>query len=121
MEEVTPIGSRKTEHLRINLEEDVQSHLTSGLERCHFIHHALPEINLGDVDPSLSLFGKHMSAPLLISSMTGGTDAAYRINRVLAQAAQETNIAMGVGSQRIALEQPEPDTSPPRIACKQAP
>jgi isopentenyl-diphosphate delta-isomerase len=107
MEEDTPIGSRKSEHIRINLEEDIQSGLTSGLENYHFIHRALPELNLTDVDPSTSFFGKLLSAPILISSMTGGTSEASIINQVLATAAQETHVAMGVGSQRIALEQPE--------------
>lgn len=107
MEEVTPIGLRKSEHIRINLEEDVQSGLTSGLEQYHFIHHALPEINLEEVDPSISLFSKLLSGPILISSMTGGTSEASKINQVLATAAQETRIAMGVGSQRIAIENPE--------------
>jgi isopentenyl-diphosphate delta-isomerase len=107
MEEVTPIGLRKSEHIRINLEEDVQSGLTTGLERFHFIHHALPEINLKDVDHRITLFGKQLSAPILISSMTGGTNEAFKINQILATAAEETHIALGVGSQRIALENPE--------------
>jgi len=107
MEEVTPIGLRKSEHIRINLEEDVQSGLTTGLERFHFIHRAVPEINLKDVDSRITLFGKQLSIPLLISSMTGGTREASKINQNLAIAAQETHVAMGVGSQRIALEHPE--------------
>lgn len=107
MEEVTPIGSRKTDHIHINLEEDVRSRLSTGLERYHFIHHALPEINLQDVDQSVGFLGKQLNTPLLISSMTGGTPEAAMINQVLAEAAQETKVAMGVGSQRIALEQPE--------------
>ena len=107
MKEVTPIGSRKSDHIRINLEEDVQSGISTGLEHYHFIHHALPEINLKDVDPSINIFGKTLSAPFLISSMTGGTREAFEINQVLAVAAQQTRIAMAVGSQRIALEQPE--------------
>ncbi len=107
MKEVTPIGSRKSDHLRINLEEDVRSGLISGLEQYHFVHHALPEINLKDVDPSVRLFGKTLNAPILISSMTGGTQAAFEINQLLASAAQQSHIAMGVGSQRIALEQPD--------------
>jgi isopentenyl-diphosphate delta-isomerase len=107
MEEVTPIGIRKSDHIRINLEEDVQSGLTSGLENYHFVHHALPEINLDEVNLSLCLFGKQLASPILISGMTGGTGKASRINQALAQAAEETHIAMGVGSQRIALEHPE--------------
>ena len=50
MPKVTPTSSRKADHIRINLEEDVRSGLTNGLERYHFIHQALPEINLKDVD-----------------------------------------------------------------------
>lgn len=107
MEEVTPIGLRKSEHIRINLEEDVRSGLTSGLEQYHFIHQALPEINLKDVDPRVTFFGKLLTAPILISSMTGGTSEAFKINQILATAAQEVHVAMGVGSQRIALEHPE--------------
>jgi isopentenyl-diphosphate delta-isomerase len=107
MKEVTPIGSRKSDHIRINLEQDVQSSLSSGLEQFHFIHRALPELNLQDVDTTTKLFGKTLNAPLLISSMTGGTDRAFEINQILATAAQQTRIAIGVGSQRIALEQPD--------------
>ncbi|HEX9089878.1 MAG TPA: type 2 isopentenyl-diphosphate Delta-isomerase [Anaerolineales bacterium] len=111
MEEVTPLGLRKSDHIRINLEEDVQSALTTGLEHYRFIHQALPEINLDDVDPGISIFGKHLKAPILISSMTGGTAEATRINQNLASAAQATQVAMGVGSQRIALEDPQVATS----------
>ena len=98
------IASRKSDHIRINLEEDVRSSLTTGLEDYRFIHRALPEIDLDRVELSQSLFGKTVRVPLLISSMTGGTENAGRINQILAEAAQETGIVMGVGSQRAALE-----------------
>lgn len=107
MSKVTPIISRKTDHIRINLEEDVRSGLTSGLERYRFEHQPVPEINLEDVDSSLRLFNHRLTAPVLISSMTGGTDEAARINHTLAEAAQATGIAMGLGSQRAAIEHPE--------------
>lgn len=107
MAKVTPISERKADHIRINLEEDVRSGLTTGLERYHFLHRALPELDLEKVDLSTSLFGKRLRAPLLISSMTGGTLEAAQINRVLAEAAQTSGIAMGLGSQRVAIEQPE--------------
>ncbi|HEX7541022.1 MAG TPA: type 2 isopentenyl-diphosphate Delta-isomerase, partial [Anaerolineales bacterium] len=81
--------------------------LTSGLERYHFVHQALPELDLEAVDTTLSLFGKQLNAPILISSMTGGTGEAKTINRRLAEAAQTVGVAMGVGSQRAALENPE--------------
>jgi isopentenyl-diphosphate delta-isomerase len=107
MSEVAPISSRKSDHIRINLEEDVQSGITTGLEKFHFIHRGLPELNLEKVDQSLEFLGKHLQAPILISSMTGGTEEAARINRTLAEVAQVSGIAMGIGSQRAAIEQPE--------------
>lgn len=107
MPKVTQIGSRKADHIRINLEEDVRSGLTTGFERYHFIHQALPELDLNEVNLSLKLFNKSLQSPILISSMTGGTDEAAQINRNLASAAQEMGIAMGLGSQRAAIEKPE--------------
>lgn len=105
MADVPTTESRKVDHIRINLEENVQfPRVTTGLEHYRFIHQALPEINLDEVDTTISCFGKPLSMPLLISSMTGGTDMAYRINRHLAEAAQKHGIAMGLGSQRAAIE-----------------
>jgi len=107
MPKVTPTSSRKADHIRINLDKDVRSGLTTGLERYRFVHQALPEQNLEDVQTSLKLFGRKLQIPLLISSMTGGTRTAETINRTLAEAAQQTRIAMGLGSQRAAIEHPE--------------
>ena len=101
------IGQRKADHIKINLEKDVRSARTTGLERYHFIHEALPELDLERIDTGLSLFGKRLAAPILISSMTGGTAAAETMNLRLAEAAQEMKVAMGVGSQRAAIENPE--------------
>ncbi len=100
-------SQRKADHIRINLEEDVSfPHLTTGFEYFRFVHQALPELNLEDVCTDVTLFGKRLRAPLLISSMTGGTKEAERINLHLAEAAQHAGIAMGLGSQRVALESP---------------
>ena len=107
MPKVAPIDQRKADHIKINLEQDVRSALTTGLENYHFIHEALPELDLNRLDTSLSLFGKTLAAPILISSMTGGTAEAETINLRLAEAAQECKVAMGVGSQRAAIEHPE--------------
>jgi len=102
---VQPTERRKADHIRINLEEDVQfPRLTTGLERYRFVHEALPELDLAAVDTSVTLFGKRLSAPLLVSSMTGGTQMAETLNFRLAEVAQERQIAMGVGSQRAAIE-----------------
>jgi isopentenyl-diphosphate Delta-isomerase len=100
--------TRKADHIRINLEENVQfPHLTNGFERFRLVHQALPELDLGAVDTEVFLLGKRLRVPLLISSMTGGTLAAEAINRNLAHGAQARGVAMGVGSQRAGLELPE--------------
>jgi isopentenyl-diphosphate delta-isomerase len=99
---------RKADHLRICLEESVQfQQTTNGLENYKFTHCCLPEINRDEIDLTTSFLGKKLAAPLLISSMTGGTEFAGEINQRLAKIAQYYNIAMGVGSQRVAVEDPQ--------------
>ena len=107
MKKVAPIDQRKADHIKINLEQDVRSALTTGLEKYRFIHEALPELDLDRIDTTLNLFGKKLASPTLVSSMTGGTSEAETINLRLAEAAQEMGIVMGVGSQRAAIEHPE--------------
>jgi isopentenyl-diphosphate delta-isomerase len=102
---------RKTDHLRINLENDVQSGVSTGLEKYRFIHEALPELDLEDVEISQIFFGKRLALPILISSMTGGTTEGFQINSTLAKAAELSGIAMGIGSQRVALEKREMQSS----------
>lgn len=98
---------RKTDHLRINLQEDVDfERVSTGFERYRFLHCALPDLNLEDVDTATELLGRRLAVPLLIASMTGGTPRARGINRRLAEAAQAASVGMGVGSQRAALENP---------------
>jgi isopentenyl-diphosphate delta-isomerase len=100
--------TRKADHLRICLEEDVQfQQNTNGFERYRFIHTCLPELALSEIDIRTTFLGKSLDAPLLISSMTGGTEQAKIINYRLAEIAQAYQLAMGVGSQRIAVEKPE--------------
>jgi isopentenyl-diphosphate Delta-isomerase len=102
------IQSRKADHLKICLDDVVQCKtITSGLERFRFQHCCLPELDYDDIDLRTQFLGHALTAPLLISSMTGGTDLAKVINTRLAKVAQYYKIPMGVGSQRIALEQPD--------------
>lgn len=98
-------SQRKADHIRINLDEDVQfPRLTTGLEQVRLLHQALPELDLAQVETTTTLFGKRLSAPILVSSMTGGTAHAGNINLALAEAAQFCGLAMGLGSQRAAIE-----------------
>lgn len=106
MSDESRLPDRKADHIRINLTEDVRSGTTNGLEHYRFIHQALPELDLDAVDLGQTLFNRKVRAPLMISSMTGGTEEAGAINRTLAEAAQETQIVMGLGSQRAMLEDP---------------
>ena len=99
---------RKSEHLNINLNRNVQSReISTGFENYYFIHQALPESDASLIDLSTSLFGKRLKAPIIISAMTGGTPEAQRINENLARAAQAVGVGMGVGSQRAALDDPK--------------
>ncbi len=100
------IEDRKRRHLRIVLEEDVQNEASSGLQDISLIHRALPEIDLEEVSTETSLFGKRLSAPIIISAMTGGIEEAEGINEALAEVAEAYGLGIGVGSQRIALEEP---------------
>ena len=100
--------TRKADHIKICLDEDVQfQQNTNGLEQYRFTHCCLPELNRSEVDISTEFFGKSLGAPLLISSMTGGTPQAKTINFRLAEIAQRYQLAMGVGSQRVAVENPQ--------------
>lgn len=96
---------RKAEHIRLALDERMQlrSHF---FDDYAFEHNALPEIDYGDIETSVEFLGKRLEAPFLISGMTGGTESAGRINRNLAAAAERRRVALGVGSQRKALEDP---------------
>lgn len=101
----TPERDRKAEHIVLALDDRMQlsAHF---FDRYAFDHLALPEIDMADIDISTPFLGYSLEAPLLISCMTGGTGEASRINRNLAAAAQSAGIAIGVGSQRKAIEDP---------------
>ncbi|HEX7231849.1 MAG TPA: type 2 isopentenyl-diphosphate Delta-isomerase [Candidatus Binatia bacterium] len=104
---LTKTQRRKKEHLELCLDtESVTSPTSTGLERYRFLHNALPELDIDELDLSTEFLGKRLKAPLLISSMTGGFDLARKVNRNLAAAAEQLGVAMGVGSQRVAIEEP---------------
>src|SRR2546425_716530 len=106
MAEPSKTEQRKAEHVNIILQENVSAEYNYWND-VRLVHTALPEIDLDDVDVSVKFFGKRLEAPLIISSMTGGFGMGKEINANLAKAAAEVGVAMGVGSQRAALEKPE--------------
>lgn len=99
------INNRKTEQIQICLNENVEGvNKTTGFEDVSFLHHALPEINFNDIQLDTSFLNKPIKTPLLVSSMTGGADAANAINTNLAIAAQQRGWAIALGSTRALLE-----------------
>lgn len=102
------ISDRKLEHLLICKNYDVEfKNKKTGFEDVELIHKALPEIDKNEIDLSTSVFGKKLDSPLFITAITGGHPAAKAINKQLAIAVESKNIALGVGSQRAAIEHPE--------------
>ncbi len=97
---------RKEEHLRIPLERDVQS-IPNPWDQVRLRHEPLPEFDLADVDLATTFLGHSLKAPLQITGMTGGARLAHEFNDHLAAAAAEHGLAMGVGSQRAAIENPD--------------
>lgn len=96
--------SRKTEHLKICAERAIESvEISTGFENYQFLHNALPDINMDEIDLRRQLFTHSLDLPFVISSMTGGCEEGGRINYALAEAAQELGIAMGVGSERVGI------------------
>ena len=98
------MNTRKLNHITIAKLDNILSKLSNGFEDYRFEYNAFPEINFDDIDTSTSFFGKTLSMPLMISSITGGINDAIQINNALAQFAQNYSIAMGIGSERILLE-----------------
>ncbi|WP_310735548.1 type 2 isopentenyl-diphosphate Delta-isomerase [Cohnella herbarum] len=101
------IGRRKKEHIEICLHEDVEGRGEgTGFDRYRFRHLALPEVNFNGIDTSTQFLNRKLRVPFMVSSMTGGTDEAGRINVRLAEAAERKGWAMGLGSLRAAIANP---------------
>ncbi len=97
--------SRKKQHVDLTLTRNVSFKAkTAGLEHLEFVHNALPELNLSDIDTSTKFLDRTLALPFMVSCMTGGYAEALAINRQIAEVCQDAQIAMGVGSQRQAME-----------------
>jgi len=97
----------KNQHIDVCLQDDIEYLKTTGLESFRFDNQALPEVSLNDISLKTRLVGKSIAAPLMIAPMTGGNERGHEINRRLARAAERHSLAMGVGSQRLAIEKHE--------------
>lgn len=96
--------NRKNEHLDIVLGGRAGSTISTGFEDVRFEHAALPELDMDTIGLDTQFVGKRISAPLLVSSMTGGPARAEMINSNLAVACEALGIALAVGSQRVAID-----------------
>jgi len=100
-------SNRKADHIKICLDNKAQARdSTTGFEDIYFVHRALPEIDKNKIDMSTTVLGHTFSAPLMVGAMTGGTAEATKINATIAEAVEQLNLGMGIGSQRAALEDP---------------
>jgi len=101
------IRKRKEEHIQICLEQEVKArNATTGFEDAHLVHRALPQISRKEIDLSTTFFSHVFSAPIIVEAMTGGTTMASKVNAAMAEAVEELGLGMGVGSQRVAIEDP---------------
>jgi len=98
---------RKLDHILIALEDEVEGGSSTWFDEVMLIHNAISEVSPREVDTSVNFLGHELRAPIVIAGMTGGHELSLRINRVLAEAAERLGIAIGVGSQRAAIEEPK--------------
>lgn len=99
-------ANRKQDHIEIccNKLHEIEMTVTTGFEDIHFVPNALPDINFADVNLNTKFLNHNFNYPIFISSITGGTKLASKINTRLAKLAEKFKIGIGVGSQRAALE-----------------
>lgn len=105
------IQQRKKDHIQHTVAGQSAYSFSAGFDKIQLRHQALPELNFDEIDLQTNLFGRNFSFPLMISSMTGGYSEAGQVNRIIAEVCEQENIPMGVGSQRIMLEDPSLTTS----------
>ncbi|MEC7949309.1 MAG: type 2 isopentenyl-diphosphate Delta-isomerase [Myxococcota bacterium] len=95
------ISARKADHIDLCTDGDVAfRRKTTLFDDVGFVHDALPELAVDDVDLAVDFAGKRLRAPLVIAAMTGGVDRAESINKDLASVAEELGIGFAFGSQR---------------------
>jgi isopentenyl-diphosphate delta-isomerase len=101
------VKQRKAEHVQAALTQDLSAPQSASWRDIHLVHQALPEVDLDAIDTSVHFLGRPLNYPLLISSMTGGHPDVAAINRNLALAAERYGLALGVGSQRAGIVNPD--------------
>ena len=111
------VKKRKIEHVSIALGQDITAPQRANWNDIQFVHQALPEVDLDEIDTSVTFLGHRLRFPIFMSSLTGGHPEVTSINRNLARAAEEYGLALGVGSQRAAIV--NPDVAPSYAVTRQ--
>lgn len=93
-------SQRKQDHIDLALSSQVQA------MDDRFFYEPMLSPHPSGLKP-ISFFGKTMRAPIMVSSMTGGTGQAGPINKNLARACGEFGLGMGLGSCRQLLDSDE--------------
>jgi isopentenyl-diphosphate delta-isomerase len=101
------VKQRKIEHVNIALGQDISVAQRANWNDVQFVHQALPEVDLDEIDTSVIFLGQKLRYPIFISSLTGGHHDVISLNRNLARAAEHYGLALGVGSQRAGIVNPE--------------
>ena len=101
------VKQRKIEHVTVALGQDVSAPQRANWNDIQFVHQALPEVDLDGIDTSVTFLGHRLRYPIFVSSLTGGHPDVLHINRNLARAAAQYGLALGVGSQRAAIVNPD--------------
>lgn len=90
---------RKADHLDMAF----RSQVDTLMHDARFNYEPLIRAHPTGAAETFSFLGKTLKAPLWVSSMTGGTLAARKINTNLAKACRDFGLGMGLGSCRILL------------------
>ena len=104
MEEKTIVSStpdRKKDHIDLAFRSDMAN---KGPDDRFYYEPMLAGHPPADLDISISFLDKTLKAPLWVSSMTGGTEMAFQINRRLATSCAKFGLGMGLGSCRPLLD-----------------
>jgi isopentenyl-diphosphate Delta-isomerase len=96
--------NRKDDHIHLALKQQQQS---NDFDKVRFKHHAFPELNINEVDLSVTLFAKKFPTPIYINAMTGGSEQAKTLNERFAKLAKHFHLPLATGSVSIALKHPE--------------
>src|SRR6266478_6644742 len=109
----------KLRHVQACLRADSQYLKGPGFDKVELGHEAAAGLSLADIDLSTVFLSHELKAPLMIAPMTGGMELGALLNERWARAAEHFGLAFGVGSQRLALENPDARAS--FMVRKQAP